>query len=220
MIKTHYLKFFALTLSLFLFSCSSLKTIEGNKKIDTKLVGIWGGEEIDQQVEGVSKKWKMTRKDDGTFSLEFLVQMGDRKRESIETGNWWVEGDAFYEYHDVSGKTTIYKYNIIDKNSINFILTDTHLEFNADSYTFIDKRLTEDKTTTEKGLTLETAIKVNSVTEEYQYLKTNYPNSQFLGQALINQGKDKYYDKLTFKTKDGVTKSLYFDITSFFGKGF
>ncbi|KZE83797.1 hypothetical protein [Myroides marinus] len=220
MIKKHYLTLLTLTFSLFFFSCSTLKTVDGNKKIDTALVGIWGGEETDQQVEGVTKKWKMTRKDDGTFSLEFLVQMGDRKRESIETGNWWVEKDVFYEYHSVSGKTTTYKYKVLDKNSIDFKVLDAHFKFNADSYTFIDKRLTEEKTVKEQGLTVETAIKVNSVTEEYQYLKKHYPNSQFLGQALINSDRDKYYDKLTFKTKEGETKSLYFDITSFFGKGF
>lgn len=217
----HYFSIIVLILATFFTSCSSLKTVDGNKKIDTQLVGTWGGEETDQQIEGFYKKWKMIRNGDGTFSIDFFAQKGDFIQEFVETGNWWVERDLFYEYHKGSKKTDIYKYKIIDKNNVQFILSDSEMKFNVDNYTFIDKRLPkDDKAAVTKGTTMETAIKVNSVTEEHEYLKKHYPNSKFIGQALINQGKYKYYDKLTFKTKEGETRSLYFDITSFFGKGF
>lgn len=217
----HYITVFALAMTAFFTSCSSLKNVGDNKKIDTQLVGTWGGEETDQQIEGFYKKWKMIRNGDGTFSIDFFAQKGDFIKEYVEKGNWWVEGDLFYEYHETSNKTDIYKYKVIDKNNVQFILSDSEMEFNVDNYTFIDKRLPKRaKEAVIKGTTIETAIKVNSVTEEYDYLKKHYPNSKFIGQALISQGEYKYYDKLTFKTKEGETLSLYFDITSFFGKGF
>lgn len=219
MLKKHTFAIVTVILSLFLFSCSTLKTIEGNKKIDTQLVGIWGGEEKGQQVDGAFKKWRMTRVNDGIYSIEFFMQKGDYKQESVETGKWWVEDNLFYEYNNESRKTTIYKYKTVDKNSIDFTMTDSQLEFNNTNYTFTDKRIMEDKSPKEKGVTTDTAIKVNSVSEEYQYLKTHYPGAQFIKQALINQPNGNSFDKITFKTKDGVIKSLYFDITSFFGKG-
>lgn len=213
----HYIAVLTLAVTAFFTSCSSLKTVDENKKIDTQLIGTWGGEETNQQIEGFYKKWKMTRNGDGTFSISFFAQKGDFIQESLETGNWWVEGDIFYEYHNSSNKTDIYKYKIIDKNNVQFILSDSEMKFNVGNYTFIDKRLP--KETVIKGTTIETAIKVNTVIEEHEYLKKHYPGSKFLNQSLINTNK-KHYDKLTFETKEGKNKSLYFDITSFFGKDF
>lgn len=220
--KVHYFTLFTLMLSLFLTSCSNLKTIEGNKKIDTQLVGVWGGEEKDQQTEGVFKKWVMTRKSDGTFNLEFTFKKGENKKEFTETGNWWIEGNVFYEFHKTTGQTDTYKYTVLDKDLIKFTMLDTALEFNSESYTFIDRRLAKEVKTTakEKGLTMETAIKVDNVKQEYAYLKANYPNHEFISQSLTNNGKGKSYDVLSIKTKEGKTIDIYFDISSFFGKNF
>jgi|SRR5688572_15665038 hypothetical protein len=69
------------------------------------------------------------------------------------------------------------------------------------------------------GSTVEKAIPVKSVGAEYDWIKKTYPGSQVTQQALINKGK-KHYDLLTFTTSSGETKQVYFDISSFFGKGF
>ncbi|MCK6617585.1 MAG: hypothetical protein L6Q51_08060 [Cyclobacteriaceae bacterium] len=67
------------------------------------------------------------------------------------------------------------------------------------------------------GLSIEKAVIVNSIREEYQWVQKNYPDSRVTGQALLKR-KGKHYDELTFITPSGETKKAYFDITSFFGK--
>jgi heme/copper-type cytochrome/quinol oxidase subunit 2 len=73
-------------------------------------------------------------------------------------------------------------------------------------------------TTVERdGSSIEKAVVVNSIREEYQWVQHHYPNSRVTRQALI-QPKGKHYDELTFVTPSGETKKAYFDINSFFGK--
>ena len=64
---------FAVLMTMFAISCSTqMTTLENGKKIDNRLVGVWSGSEKDQQIDGVSKKWDMTRNADGTFILDFV----------------------------------------------------------------------------------------------------------------------------------------------------
>lgn len=70
---------------------------------------------------------------------------------------------------------------------------------------------------TAEGLSIEKAVKVKSINEEYQWAKAQCPGCQFMGQALMFV-KEKPYDALTFKASDGTEKKFYFDISSFFGK--
>jgi tetratricopeptide (TPR) repeat protein len=67
------------------------------------------------------------------------------------------------------------------------------------------------------GTTAETAIVVGSVSEEYQWLRKYYPGYQMIMQSLVSVDGTPY-DILNFKTADGVEMSVYFDISSFFGK--
>lgn len=69
------------------------------------------------------------------------------------------------------------------------------------------------------GSSIEKAIIVKSISAEYDWVRKNYPGAQVTGQTLINKGR-KHYDVLTFTTSAGETKKAYFDINSFFGKGF
>jgi hypothetical protein len=69
------------------------------------------------------------------------------------------------------------------------------------------------------GSSIEKAIIVKSVSAEYDWIRKNYPGAKVTEQALINKGR-KQYDVLTFTTSTGETKEAYFDINSFFGKGF
>lgn len=67
------------------------------------------------------------------------------------------------------------------------------------------------------GSSIEKAVVVKSIREEYEWVQKQYPNSRVTGQALIKR-KGKHYDELTFVTSFGETKKAYFDINSFFGK--
>lgn len=137
--KTDYIKF---TLLVFvLSSCSNgLTKISSGKKIDNKLVGVWTGSEQDQQIEGVQKIWEMTRNNDGTFLLNFKTIIKGETEEHTEKGNWWVKNGKFYEFHDDSGETDIYKYEVLDYNRIKFISKQIKVEMNSESYEFIDTR--------------------------------------------------------------------------------
>lgn len=60
--------------------------------------------------------------------------------EHTEKGNWWVKNGKFYEFHDDSGETDIYKYEVLDNNRIKFISKQINVEMNTESYEFIDTR--------------------------------------------------------------------------------
>ena len=68
------------------------------------------------------------------------------------------------------------------------------------------------------GLSIKNAIPVNNIAAEYQWVRAHYPGGQVQMQALLQQ-KRKAYDMLQVKVDDKVI-SVYFDISSFFGKGF
>ncbi len=75
----------------------------------------------------------------------------------------------------------------------------------------------EATTSEHDGSSMEKAIKVTNIREEYEWVRAHYLNSQMMSQALLFN-KKKPYDELTFKMTDGTTKKFYFDISSFFGK--
>lgn len=137
--KTNYIIF---TLLLYVFaSCTNgLTKISPGKNIDNRLVGVWAGSEQDQQIEGTQKSWEMTRNNDGTFLLNFKTSVEGESDEHTETGNWWVKNGKFYEFHDDSGKTDVYKYDVLDRNRIKFISKKIKVEMNTKNYEFIDTR--------------------------------------------------------------------------------
>jgi hypothetical protein len=73
------------------------------------------------------------------------------------------------------------------------------------------------------GQSIAEAIVINETNEtegvaaEYDWLKANYPGYSMIQQSLINQ-EGKPYDKMEIKTADGDKKTIYFDISHFFGK--
>lgn len=69
------------------------------------------------------------------------------------------------------------------------------------------------------GSSFKKAVKVNSISEEYAWIRKYYPGSSFQGQSLIFE-KKKPFDVLTIITANGTKKEIHFDISSFFGKGF
>jgi len=137
--KSNYIKF--ILLFSILTSCSTgLTKLPSGKEIDNALVGVWAGSEKDQQYEGFEKTWEMTRNNDGTFILNFKTIDEGESDEHTETGNWWIKNDKFYEFHDDSGKTDIYKYEVLDNNRIKFVSKNIKVSMNAENYEFVDTR--------------------------------------------------------------------------------
>jgi len=198
-------------LLLILSSCSSIKTLPNGNKIDKELVGVWEGSESDKQIEGLKKEWRMTREINGTFILNFKGTYDDETLEWVEYGNWWVDGSTFYEYHSDSEKTDIYKYTVLNDKQVRFEMLNTEIDFDETNYTFIDTKITKD------GLSIENAIKVKNIAEEYEYVKNHCQNCQLLGQALIER-EGKFYDELRLKKTDEKEIAYYFDLSSFFGR--
>jgi hypothetical protein len=69
------------------------------------------------------------------------------------------------------------------------------------------------------GLSIEKAILIKSVPDEYAWIRQHYPGSVVERQVLLDKNRTPY-DKLDVKLADGQKISVYFDISSFFGKGF
>jgi len=71
---------------------------------------------------------------------------------------------------------------------------------------------------TRDGSSFKKAIIAKSIASEYQYIREVCPECRFLEQALVFN-KKKPYDILKFKNSNGEEVSYYFDISSFYGKG-
>ena len=69
----------------------------------------------------------------------------------------------------------------------------------------------------EKAIIIEETSETKGVNAEYAWLKQNYPGYKMGSQSLAYKD-GKPYDILNFETADGVKKSIYFDISKFFGK--
>lgn len=198
---------------------AQLKSLSNGKQIDKRLTGEWAGSESDNQLEGMQKSWVMTRKNDGTFMLDFTFRKDGQEHNSIETGNWWIQDGKFYEAHKESGMTDIYTYQILDKNRIKFSSVDISIEMNKEAYEFIDTRKTSEKKSNavKDGSSFEKAIKVKSVSEEYKFARENCKDCQIISQSLLEHNGKKY-DALDLKKSDGSEITYYFDINSFYGK--
>lgn len=220
---------FLLLLLLLVNFCNAQENVIPPKKIklEKELVGIWVGSEKGNQVANIEKSWVMERKKDGTFTLHFTTKENDVTNTFVETGKCWTESGKFYEYHEDSQKTDIYTYEVLNENQIKFKMISSALEFNStDAYEFIDTRDPEAKialdsakkdTIKADGLSIENAIKVKNIKEEYSYVHENCKDCKILGQSLL-MNKNKPYDCLHAEKPDGTKNSYYFDISSFFGK--
>ncbi|WP_129588390.1 hypothetical protein [Solilutibacter silvestris] len=74
-----------------------------------------------------------------------------------------------------------------------------------------------DGSSTGKAIIINAKNESEGVPMEYQWISARYPGFKRGGQSLLMSG-GKSYDKIDITTADGQKKSLYFDITSFFGK--
>lgn len=76
------------------------------------------------------------------------------------------------------------------------------------------------------GETLETAIvfggdlqETTGLPAEYAYIVRHLPNWQVCGQALMTPENGRLYDQLNLTNDAGEHRTIYFDITPWFGKG-
>ena len=59
---------------------------------------------------------------------------------------------------------------------------------------------------------VENALEVNHISEEYAYLLKNGLFGDFCGQQLM-ESEGAWFDVLTFVDKDGIRKDLYFKLS-------
>lgn len=69
----------------------------------------------------------------------------------------------------------------------------------------------------EKAIIINKTNEMDGIAAEYDWIKNHYPGYINLGQELV-YNKNKPYDIINIKTAEGQTKSIYFDISAFFGK--
>jgi hypothetical protein len=79
------------------------------------------------------------------------------------------------------------------------------------SATFIDDSGGRD------GSSFQKAIIVGSVRAEYLYIDRTWAGSDILSQ-VVTENEGKHYDVVTIKTKAGMEKDIYFDISKFYRK--
>lgn len=216
-ILTNLIFFIALSMPL----TAQMVEIANGKQIDERLVGTWEGSEKDEQMDGMSKKWTMVRNADGTFELDFTAFLDGEDVSTNETGTWWIENGKFHEYHEYSRLTDIYEYEVLSKKKVKFKSSVLEMDMNTDSYEFIDHKVKDKKSDEKKskkdGLSIESAIKVKNIAEEYEFVRQNCMDCEMVSQALIEH-KNKPFDVLTLKKANGEEISYYFDISSFYGK--
>ena len=85
------------------------------------------------------------------------------------------------------------------------------------SDTTVKSSADKDGSSYEKAIVIKAKNETKGIAAEYKWLSENYPGYTLKSQSL--DGKEKrHYDIMQIKTKDGDEKSIYFDITNFFGK--
>jgi hypothetical protein len=74
-----------------------------------------------------------------------------------------------------------------------------------------------DGSSVEKAVIIKAPDNFIGVRVEYAWIKKNCPGWQLEKQSAFKAG-NKIYDKMEFRAPDGRQKTIYFDITDFYGK--
>jgi hypothetical protein len=74
-----------------------------------------------------------------------------------------------------------------------------------------------DGTSFDKAIIIKEYTESKGINAEYQWLRDNFPGYKLKQQSLSNNNK-KYYDVMDIITSEGKEKTIYFDISDFFGK--
>ncbi|MBT6686635.1 MAG: hypothetical protein HOB05_09920 [Bacteroidetes bacterium] len=65
------------------------------------------------------------------------------------------------------------------------------------------------------GSSYSNAVRIGSISAEYMWLSKYYPDYNFFKQSMMFF-ENKPFDILKIETKNGKTKKVYFDISSFY----
>ena len=173
-----------------------------------------GYEDQAQQLYDWRHKFYIT--DDDT-ELYTIVTQRDTAKDGLVYDLCRIQNDTLFKYGSVNYTDSLDYLSL--RRDVKLIMQNEMpvVEVNADYKTWIDAL--KDARFGGDGMSFESAIVVNSVPEEYQYLRNRYPGYKFIMQSLINH-EGKYYDVLKIKTAEGEELEIHFDISSFFGKGF
>ncbi|TYT26725.1 hypothetical protein FZO89_10900 [Luteimonas viscosa] len=71
--------------------------------------------------------------------------------------------------------------------------------------------------TPEAAIVIDAKSSAEGVPLEYRWIERNLPDSKIERQALVNNG-GKIYDRFDVVLPSGEKRSVYFDITKYFGK--
>ena len=85
------------------------------------------------------------------------------------------------------------------------------------SQTSIIKNQERDGSSFNKAIFIDKKSEMDGVKAEYEWIYKNYPGCKVNGQALLIDN-NKPYDKIEITTSENEKKSIYFDISSFYGK--
>lgn len=121
----------------------STNSFSQEKKLDEKLFGSWSGTEKDNQRVGLTKNWIMHRFEDGRFILLFTMVEDGEVSNFTESGRCWTEGNTFYEFHNNSGQTDVYTYQMLNDSQVKFKAKSLKSEHANQEYEFIDTKLEE-----------------------------------------------------------------------------
>jgi len=81
----------------------------------------------------------------------------------------------------------------------------------------IENNLSEVGSAYSNAIFIEEKTEQKGVDAEYVWLGNHYPGYKVKSQSL-NYNEGKPYDIINITTADGKSKSIYFDISNFFGK--
>ncbi|KAA3635698.1 MAG: hypothetical protein DWQ02_09465 [Bacteroidetes bacterium] len=136
--------FFLAPLFFCLVSCgeeSNIKELPNGKFIDITMVGTWAGSEEGNQEADLSKYWNVERNDDGTFKMEFILDQQGERKQTTESGTWWIKEDKYYELKRGALHPDIYTYEFLSDKKIKFKASSLSINFVNEDYEFIDNKV-------------------------------------------------------------------------------
>ena len=126
-----------------------------------------------------------------------------------------------FKLHHISTKTLfmkkIFVIILIGAVFVSCSSTKKSTTANNSSHISTETNSTADGSSYEKAIVINEKSEGPGVNAEYKWLKENYPGYVLKGQHMGYSGK-KIFDIIDIKTADGESKSVYFDITNFYGK--
>lgn len=109
-------------------------------EVDVRFVGVWSGTDHGKFFKGETNSWIVTRKIDGTLTVNFkTIYTDDRVTYAEDKGFWCVKGEDYFEYRESDEKADHYTYLFMSKDSIHFIINEDKTD--EEPYNFIDNKV-------------------------------------------------------------------------------